>query len=106
MPKETAIERWIRRRRARAWTVDSGDEHPPLRREFRPYPRRSSELSTACREGLHRRKSLGRGPVQDADVGPAKAVLIAEIAPLQQLNTHGPEIIRHHDRDVARRPVR
>ena len=44
-----------------------------------------------------------RSPIQDADVRSAEAVLIAEIPAHQHGNAHGPEVVRHHDGDVAAR---
>ena len=42
-----------------------------------------------------------RSAIQDADVRSAEAILISEIPAHQHRNAHSPEVIRHHDRDVA-----
>src|SRR5688572_27609827 len=40
--------------------------------------------------------------IQDADVRSGEAILISEIPAHQHRNAHGPEVIRHHDRDITR----
>src|SRR6266516_1674378 len=49
---------------------------------------------------------LRSSPIQDANVRSAETILISEIPAHQHRNAHGPEIIGHHDRDVAGRTVR
>src|ERR1700730_16223667 len=49
------------------------------------------------------KKRARRALVQDANVRTAEAILISKIPAYQHRNAQSPEVVRHHDGNIARR---